>query len=61
MTFDQRVVPGHPAHVLDAAATTADLLVVGSRGHSQLTGLLLGSVSLHLLSHARRPTITVVA
>lgn len=61
VTFDQRVVPGHPAHVLDAAATTADLLVVGSRGHSQLTGLLLGSVSLHLLSHARRPTITVVA
>ncbi len=61
LVFEQRVVPGHPAQVLGEAAADADLLVVGSRGHGQLTGRLVGSVSLHLLTHARRPTIVVVA
>lgn len=59
--FAQRVVPGHPAHVLREAGRTAGLLVMGSRGHGQLVGVLLGSVSLHVLSHVQRPTMVVTS
>lgn len=61
VVFDERVVPGHPAHVLREAGRTADLLVMGSRGHGQLAGLLVGSVSLHVLSHVHRPTMVVTS
>ncbi len=57
VTFETRAVPGHPAQVLNEV--DCELLVIGSRGHGQLTGRLLGSVSLHLLTHARRPTVVV--
>ena len=60
VTIQQLVVPGHPAHVLHEQARRAELLVVGSRGHGPLAGLLIGSVSMHLLTHAQRP-ITVIA
>lgn len=56
----QRTVSeGHPAQVLTDASTNADLIVVGSRGHSRFAGLLLGSVSLHVSSHARCPVVIV--
>ncbi len=61
LEVEERVVTGHPAHVLDHAARTAGLLVIGSRGHGRLTGALVGSVSLHVLVHAHRPTMAVVA
>ncbi len=35
----------------------ADLLAVGSRGHAELTGLLLGSVSEHCVVHAHCPVL----
>lgn len=35
-----------------AAENEADLIVVGSRGHSRIPGLLLGSVSQKLAAHA---------
>lgn len=45
---------GSPKSVLAAVATDADadLLVVGSRGHGEVTGIALGSVSLWLAAHA---------
>jgi nucleotide-binding universal stress UspA family protein len=52
-------VEGHPAGVLLAAAEHADLLVVGSRGHGGFVGMLLGSVSQHVLAHARCPIVVV--
>jgi len=52
-------VEGHPAWVLVAAADDADLLVVGARGHGGFVGMLLGSVSQHLLSHARCPVVVI--
>ena len=57
----QRVVEGHPAKVLLDASAGADLLVVGSRGHGGFSGMLLGSVSEHVVSHAPCPVLVVRA
>ena len=55
----QAVTRGHPAVVLVAAAQGAALLVVGSRGHATLAGMLLGSVSEHVAARARCPVVVV--
>jgi len=52
---------GHAAEVLLAAAKGADLLVVGSRGHTGLTEALLGSVSQHCVHHAQCPIVIIRA
>jgi nucleotide-binding universal stress UspA family protein len=48
----RRVVRGHPVTVLLEEAADAELLVVGSRGHGGFTGMLMGSVSGHVVAHA---------
>jgi nucleotide-binding universal stress UspA family protein len=48
----RRIAQGHPVRVLLDAAAGAELLVVGSRGHGGFTGMLLGSVSEHVVAHA---------
>ncbi|GAB3844093.1 universal stress protein [Dactylosporangium cerinum] len=53
------VVQGHPAQVLLEAATGADMLVLGSRGHGAFAGMLLGSVSQHCVQHASCPVLVV--
>jgi nucleotide-binding universal stress UspA family protein len=53
------VLEGLPAQVLIDAAADADLLVVGSRGHGEFAGMLLGSVSQHCVSHASCPVVVV--
>jgi nucleotide-binding universal stress UspA family protein len=52
-------VAGGPAPELLAAATDADLLVVGSRGRGGFAGLLLGSVSQQVSQHARCPVVII--
>jgi nucleotide-binding universal stress UspA family protein len=54
-----RTVMGHPAQVLADAAVGGQLLVVGSRGHGTLPGMLLGSVSQHCVQHAPCPVVVV--
>lgn len=49
----------NPAAALIGAADRADLLVVGSRGHGGFTGMLLGSVSAHLIAHAPCPVLVL--
>jgi nucleotide-binding universal stress UspA family protein len=50
---------GYPPKILVERSQTADLLVVGSRGRGALAGTLLGSVSLHCVTHAGCPVVLV--
>jgi nucleotide-binding universal stress UspA family protein len=52
-------VPGAAARALIEASSRAGLAVVGSRGHGTLSGVLLGSVSRHLMRHADCPVAIV--
>jgi nucleotide-binding universal stress UspA family protein len=58
-TFQVRA--GDPAAELEQAAAEqrADLIVVGSQGHTVVHRLLLGSVSTRLTHHAQRPVMVV--
>lgn len=53
------VLEGPPAQVLIDASKTASLVVVGNRGRGELSGLVLGSVSAHLVAHAHCPVVVV--
>jgi nucleotide-binding universal stress UspA family protein len=55
----RHVAEGHPAGVLLASVEEADMLVVGSRGHGGFTGMLLGSVSQHVVAHGPCPVVVV--
>jgi nucleotide-binding universal stress UspA family protein len=59
--IERRVVQGPPAGVLIEEAASADLLVVGSRGHGAVTSLLIGSVSTQCVQHAPCPVVVVPA
>lgn len=52
---------GGPAHIIatQARASQADLIVVGARGQSVVTQLILGSVPLRLLHIAHCPVLIV--
>jgi len=53
------VIEGHPAQVLVDASDGARLLVVGSRGHGGVAGLLLGSVSRICAERSKCPVLVV--
>jgi len=59
VNVETAVIEGLPAQVLVDMSADADLLVVGSRGRSEVSGLLLGSVSQHSVHRSHCP-VTVV-
>ncbi len=59
LQVESKIVYGHAAQVLIDESQDADLLVVGSRGYGGFSGMLLGSVSTHCVTHAACP-VTVV-
>ena len=56
---ESKVGYGHPAQVLIEESKTADLIVVGHHGHGGFTGMLTGSITLHVVQHAACPVVVV--
>ena len=54
-----RLSQGHPRRLLIDASKSADMLVLGRRGHGGFSGLLLGSVSSACVAHAHCPVLVV--
>ncbi|MFF8377768.1 universal stress protein [Streptomyces sp. NPDC015661] len=59
VTVTRDLVDGAAREALLEASKAAQLLVVGARGRSGLAGLLLGSVSQAVMTHAHCPVVTV--
>ena len=55
----RHVVEGHPATALLHHAGHADLVVLGSRGHGEYAGMLMGSVAQHVATQAACPVLIV--
>ena len=53
------VAEGNAARALLDASDSADLLVVGSRGHGGFAGVLVGSISQQCVHHAKCPVVVV--
>ncbi|MEU8233215.1 universal stress protein [Actinoplanes sp. NPDC048967] len=53
------VIEGRPAEVLSAAGRAADLLVLGSHGHSRVRHTVLGSVSEDCIRRATCPVVVI--
>ena len=59
VTIRANAVKGPPAPTLVDLSRGAALLVVGSRGHGEFAGMLIGSVSNHCASHAHCTVVVV--
>jgi nucleotide-binding universal stress UspA family protein len=59
LVVHQIVHPGNASKVLIDLSDGADLLVIAGRGEGGFVGMLLGSVSQHVASHAKCPVVVV--
>jgi nucleotide-binding universal stress UspA family protein len=53
------VVEGHAGERLIELSHDADMVVVGARGHGGFLGMVLGSVTGHVVNHAACPVVVV--
>ena len=58
---DRRLVEGDAGEAVLAEGAEADVIVVGSHGRTGLKAALLGSVSRHVVDHAKCPVVVVKA
>jgi nucleotide-binding universal stress UspA family protein len=60
-TVERRILRGHPAETIvrTAARQKADLIVMGSRGQTDIRAFLLGSVSRKVVMHADCPVLLI--
>ena len=56
---ERKLVERDPGEALVAESAEADLLVVGSHGRTGFRAALLGSVSRHVVDHAKCPVVVV--
>ena len=54
-----RMLTGPPAQEIAEASADLDLIVTGSRGYGAIRGVVLGSVSRHLVDHSACPVLAV--
>ena len=54
-----KAVSGNPGEEILSTAPDADMIVVGARGAGGFARLLMGSVSTHLIYHARCPVVVI--
>jgi len=57
--FTGKIIEGNADQVLISESTGTEMLVVGSRGHGGLSGLLLGSVSALCAERAHCPVLII--
>jgi nucleotide-binding universal stress UspA family protein len=57
LQVDPRLLSGHPAPILVEASKGAELLVVGSRGHGEFVGMMIGSVSEFCATNSHCPVL----
>lgn len=56
---ERRLVRGRPSEVLCIAGLDAEMLVVGSRGHTTMHGVFVGSTSQRVIRHASCPVVVM--
>lgn len=54
-----RLIRGHVVDELVGLSPQADMMVLGNKGHGAFTGMMVGSVALKLVHHARCPVLVV--
>lgn len=59
LVCEAKVVEGHAATAILEEAHDADMVVVGSRGRGELAGMVLGSVSQHVIHHSSCSVVVV--
>lgn len=55
----EKVLRGIPAETLVEVSESAQVLVLGTRGHGAFAGMLLGSVSQHCVAHSKCPFVVI--